>query len=145
MSLRETGRKIPKEEKEYERICDVCDNVISRGQYPRLELEVTHRRYEHDGDQPERKDICSYKCLEVLAKERQTKSSTNDFAAEEYASQWKRLLLKYMYDIYCGENTALIKSRLCSIEKELEYTEEEEKALREIEQEVKTLYDKTEF
>lgn len=76
MSYRYTGKILTRKEKQSELICDVCGNVMPEKQYPQIELEVTYCEYKYDGDQPERKDICSYKCLEALAKERQAKISS---------------------------------------------------------------------
>jgi hypothetical protein len=75
MSYRDTGRILLRKENESELICDVCGKVMLEEQYPQIELEVIYCQYRYDGDQ-ERKDICSYKCLEALAKERQAKISS---------------------------------------------------------------------
>lgn len=69
MSYKETDQIIIKEEKEVICVCDVCGEKIPDDKYPKIEVWIEWVRYRYDGDQGERNDLCSFTCLEALAKE----------------------------------------------------------------------------
>lgn len=49
----------------FEYFCDGCRQKITA--YPFIEVEVTYKRYEYDGDQGNTWHVCSYKCLKEIA------------------------------------------------------------------------------
>ena len=67
MGFRKTGRVVQKDHHIEEQFCDVCGATIPEDQYPVIQIEVEWCEYRHDGDQADRLDVCSPKCMKIHA------------------------------------------------------------------------------
>jgi len=69
MGFRNSGRIDIVRQELYETFCDICGSIIPENIYPTWRLEIEHKQYEYDGDQPELINLCSSKCLFEKAKQ----------------------------------------------------------------------------